>query len=502
MIGRSRRKNRCAPALLLGVGSLLHAEPPLYTAVDLGSLPGGSTTPTAISSGGIVVGTSGYLNSPPGVSQAFAYDDRIGLIDISNGEFYATTAQFINEVGQIAGFGCKYFDQDAVCRGTVFIYTLDLGMVEIEAESATFSAVVNGFNNSGVICGTSRIDALATRAIRTLAGVINDLGTLADDRTGSAACRGINDAGQIVGYAWTGSRFHAFRYTGFTMDDLGTLTGPTGQSAAAGINQAGDVCGWSQAAGGQIHAFRFNDDAGLEDLHTIPGSTTSAAQAVNDAGDVIGSFVDPSGSTRAFLANDATGMRDLGSLGGAAVYLSALNDSDEVVGSALDATFHPRAVIWTPNDGLVDLNRLTELDPGVVLQEAVAINPSGQVVARSMIDGVSHAFLLTPQAQYRLSASPLLAGAAAVFTVSGATPAARQYLVLSTAGLGRTTVNALGVTLALAQPVVAGQATASAEGRASWRFVTPANALGKAVWFQVVESAHVSNVVGRRVRQQ
>lgn len=500
MIGRFHRVSRWAPALFLGVGSSLSADPPRYTAVDLGSLPGGSTTPTAISSDGVVVGTSGYLNSPPGVSQAFAYDSRIGLIDISNGEFYATTAQFINEASQIAGFGCKYFDEDSICRGSVFIFTLDLGMVEIEAESPTFSAVVNGFNSSGTICGTSRIDALATRAIRTVAYRLTDLGTLAEDRTGSAACRGINDAGQIVGYAWTGSRFHAFRYTGFTMEDLGTLTGPAGQSAGAGINQSGDVCGWSQAAGGQIHAFRFNDDAGLEDLHTISGSATSAAQAVNDAGDVMGSFVDSSGSTRAFLSNDATGMRDLGALGGATVYLSAMNDSDEVVGSALDATFHPRAVLWTPNDGLVDLNGRTEVDPGVVLQEAVAINPSGQIVVRSLIDGVSHAFLLTPQAQYRLSASPLLAGEAAVFTVSGATPAARQYLVLSTAGLGRTPVNALGVTLALSQPVVAGQATASAEGRASWRFVTPPTALGKAVWFQVAESAHVSNVVGRRVR--
>jgi probable HAF family extracellular repeat protein len=85
---------------------------------------------------------------------------------------------------------------------------------------------------------------------------MTDLGTLGG--TDSVAF-GINDRGQVAGYAFgpAGSNpagfVHAFLWLGGTTTDLGTLGGT--YSVANGINDRGQVVGVSSTASGLEHAF-------------------------------------------------------------------------------------------------------------------------------------------------------------------------------------------------------------------------------------------------------
>src|SRR5215813_10448353 len=68
--------------------------------------------------------------------------------------------------------------------------------------------------------------------------------------------------------------------------NLGTFGGST--SFARGINDAGQVVGFSEKTGNTpTHAFLWTASAGMVDLGTLGGSD-SQAQAINNAGQVVG----------------------------------------------------------------------------------------------------------------------------------------------------------------------------------------------------------------------
>src|SRR5439155_1746788 len=111
-----------------------------------------------------------------------------------------------------------------------------------------------------------------------------DLGTLPGG-TNSVA-KGINSAGDVVGYSDTASGDqHAFLYKHGTMTDLGTLPGGS-FSIANGINQTGAVVGYSDTASGN-HAFLYEHGT-MTDLGTLPGGFESIANGINSAGAVVG----------------------------------------------------------------------------------------------------------------------------------------------------------------------------------------------------------------------
>jgi probable HAF family extracellular repeat protein len=103
-------------------------------------------------------------------------------------------------------------------------------------------------------------------------------------------------------------------------------------------------------AGGE-HAFLY-DTSGLHDLGVLPGFDRSIGRALNDLGEVVGHVGPINGTERAFLYN---------------------------------------------NGAMTDLNTL--LDPvsgaGWVLQDALGINDSGQIVGYGERNGQMRAFLLT-----------------------------------------------------------------------------------------------------------
>ena len=129
----------------------------------------------------------------------------------------------------------------------------------------------------------------------------------------------INDAGQVVGVVSASSTtHHAFLWTeGGGMVDL-TPQEP-GNTEARGINEAGQVVGY-RVVSGLDRAFFWSAATGLVDLPT-PAGAQSRAHAINNRGEIVGIITPAGGVQRAKLwkldlgpANAAEAMADLAAL--------------------------------------------------------------------------------------------------------------------------------------------------------------------------------------------
>ena len=259
----------------------------------------------------------------------------------------------------------------------------------------------------------------------------------------------LNDSGHLAftslerGYEPIGSKSRALIWNGTSLQDLGTLGGPT--SGVADFNNRGQVIGGSTLASGQASMFRWNG-ATMEPFSWGPPGSKPSAIAMNDVGHVCGVYyiehpyptpvegyavvwdgvesrtlpsidgkpfrctdmsddgsmvgfieADPlSGvaSGRAYLWNGASFV-PLGHLGGTASWAQAINANGEVVGSSHLATqlfwgreshgFHWR-------DGIMrDLNDfITWGEPGWILASAVDINNAGQIIGTAIRQGTEY----------------------------------------------------------------------------------------------------------------
>jgi probable HAF family extracellular repeat protein len=177
---------------------------------DLGGFGGGASFGYAhdINNAGQVVGSSFVNNGSEGISQhAFLWQDGVmtdlgalpGLPD--------SRAHGVNELGQVVGFS-SFFDPDTTDE--IFESFLYSNGVMIDLGVPGENNIAHDINDSGQIVGWS-----AGRAYIYEDGVVTDLNTLIPAGSGLTlyAATGINNAGQIVGYALGGGRFHAFLLT-------------------------------------------------------------------------------------------------------------------------------------------------------------------------------------------------------------------------------------------------------------------------------------------------
>jgi probable HAF family extracellular repeat protein len=200
---------------------------------------------------------------------------------------------------------------------------------------------------------------------------------------------GINNHGQVVGYAYTPSNaIQAYISTNGTATSLQPAGSPnlSGSSAAA-VNDAGVVAGQVTYQGGATHAATF-DNGQVHDLGTLGGSN-SAGYGINASGTVVGEADVASGDQHAFLSQGGT-MLDLGALGGSFSLARGLNDLGAVTGyAAIDAAGDYRAFVFAGGimSGLGTL--------GGNYSEGYAINNAGQVVGYAYLAGdiAYHAFL-------------------------------------------------------------------------------------------------------------
>jgi probable HAF family extracellular repeat protein len=282
-------------------------------------------------------------------------------------------------------------DQVALCCNVVGL-TID--------GSGDFITTVNGVTGDPRVLKITPAGAIttlrsgspltATRSVNVIGFVpsthdVADLGVIG---SGSTFAHAVNDSGEVVGESQAANGdLHAFRYSNATMTDLGTLSGSSG-SAAYAINASGISVGQSYtgATGTPPHAVRF-DDGAVIDLGTLGGSN-SAATGINSTGQIVGSSLNDSGSWRAFFHYD--GMNDLDTLSdGGDSFAFGINDDGLVVGCAVpygSAVCHA-VLFW---DGVLDLGTL-----GGNYSAARAINGGGRIVGESNLaaGGPSRAFL-------------------------------------------------------------------------------------------------------------
>jgi len=163
---------------------------------------------------------------------------------------------------------------------------------------------------------------------------------------------GINEAGQVVGYAETADgEQHAFLWDrNIGMIDLGTLGG--NKSSAFGINNFGQVVGSAKTTGGELHAFLW-EKGRITDLGVLEGGNCTEAKAINDAGQVVGTARTSEAAyswQRAFLWENGA-IADLSVLDGRSDSSAAdINIRGQVVG-----TSGGHAFIWDSTNGMRDL---------------------------------------------------------------------------------------------------------------------------------------------------
>ncbi|MBL8377776.1 MAG: DUF3466 family protein [Burkholderiales bacterium] len=254
--------------LLLGFNFGARAS---YSILDLGTLGGQFSEARAINNLGQVVGAAA-------TSQAllpFLYSAGQMISIAPPGTAYGT-ATSINDVGQVTIHASPIGGPAIPGRGYLFSQGQ---LTDIGTLGGSYSSAIS-INRHGVVVGDSFLPGdMIRRGISFSGGTLTDLAPF-------VVASDINASGQIVG----GTGGKAALYSGGSILDLGTLGGAV--SFAIAINDAGQVVGRAQTGTGQTHAFLYSGGS-MTDLGTLGGSF-SHAWDINAVGQVVGSAAKPS----------------------------------------------------------------------------------------------------------------------------------------------------------------------------------------------------------------
>jgi probable HAF family extracellular repeat protein len=224
----------------------------------------------------------------------------------------------------------------------------------------------------------------------------------------NSQAKGINDAGQIVGW---GDANRSFLLSGGTVTDLGSLGGTFSEANA--INNGGGIAGVSSLADENVlHGYLYVNGK-MTDLGTL-GGNYSWATGINDNGLVVGySRYDPlSTDFHAFMYSYGV-MTDLGALNGGQSEALGVNNLGQVVGRSYGSVLSASHGFLFANGVMTDLNTLIDPASGLTILEAVDINNKGQIAAIALKDGAEYAVRLD-------LASPVPEPATAAMLLAGA----------------------------------------------------------------------------------
>ena len=241
-----------------------------------------------------------------------------------------------------------------------------------------FSGQASAINDAGVSAGWYETIRGSTAVSWSVDNQLTLLGTLPG--LPSALANDINQAGTIVGFAFTNDFLvsHAFVWHSDTgMQPLTDLGGNA--SLAQAINTDGIAVGWSFDASGVLHAVKWDASGSLTDLN--PSGAISEALDINDAGDIVG-WVFPNGASasHAHLWRHDGREIDLQTLGGLGSQAFGINNNLEIVGvSDRPSPLPPTAFIWKPATGMHSLGMGGN-------SQAFAINDLGRSVGLRVVN--------------------------------------------------------------------------------------------------------------------
>ncbi len=268
----------------------------------------------------------------------------------------------------------------SLCLGTLAARADDTYTVQaLTIPHNAFSGQASAINDAGVSTGWYQTNNGSTAVSWSADNQLTLLGTLPGFP--SALANGINQAGTIVGFAFTNDFLisRAFIWNSDTgMQALADLGGNA--SLAQAINADGTTVGWAFDAASVLHAVKWDPAGSLTDLN--PSGAISEALGINDAGDVVG-WVFPNGgsASQAHLwMHDGTEV-DLGTLGGPGSQAFSVNDNLSIVGvSDRSSPLPPTAFMWKPDSGMRSLGMGGN-------SQALAINDLGRVIGLRVISG-------------------------------------------------------------------------------------------------------------------
>jgi probable HAF family extracellular repeat protein len=378
----------------IAAGSLLAAlalaQTPRYTVIDLGTLPGGtSSMANYLNDNRLIAGNAANAG---GTQQAIFWwgplQIDIGTPGLNSGIFGVNTS---GQASISAEISAKDPNNENFCAwGTGLecaAFLLQSGVPIQLPTLGGYNSTLGNINSKGEIAGAtenSTRDPDCPTAV-TVAGTgpqyfdyeavvwgpnpgsIRELKPLPGDTVGMSLW--INDNSQAVGASGTCANTvlpplsfgqHAVLWdTAGTAHDLGNL-GSKVINMALSINNQGQVTGVSAVndqamPGSGTHAFLWTSAAGMQDLGTLPGDAATVGSMINDAGDVVGPSFDPSGNPRAYLWHNGV-MSDLNDLvpGNSPLYLlfsTAINSYGEISGYGATEKGDVHGFLAIPSDG-------------------------------------------------------------------------------------------------------------------------------------------------------
>jgi Bacterial Ig-like domain len=245
--------------------------PLTYTAFDA---PSGATQALGINDAGAVVGTS----IADGSGFLFA-DGKFTTINFPGAT--ATRPSDINDSGVITG----EYDNSSGTHGFV-LANGSFTNFDYPSSTATFP---KGINKSGTIVGQAQVNNNPVAFVRFTDGMFMTF-------QGSTSLRGINDGGDIIGFATTGGGSFLFKNGTFISLDAGSVIG----TEAEGINDQDQIVG-PYHPGGAVLSFMKSGSTYC--AVQVPNSVETQAQDINDSGVIVGFFEELQTSrTRGFLA--------------------------------------------------------------------------------------------------------------------------------------------------------------------------------------------------------